>query len=417
MSNPRAGLPRSEQAEMAILGTFIRYGHLVKVSRLDKADFYSERHRAIFEAIQNVSSSGGNPDLVTIEEMLRRSKTLELSGGEVYLMDLADAVVSSTGWEGWEKIILQKATLRAGIMLARHLNETAFEDDKDADEIVAELATAVNELSKRSAIGKVVSWQSAFLTAMAPKDQTAGIPTGIEFLDNLVSIRPGQLGIIAGRPGDGKSALASQIILGIAQSGEALLCSLEMSPDEVAQRMISQMTGIPIDEIDRQHFTPEQRDTVKACRDALALNFCSTPTVSELRAVSLVRKAQGRLRMLVIDYLQLLRVKRPSASRVQDVTEISRDLKLLAMELQIPVIALSQFSREAAKGPPELHHLRESGSIEQDADWIIFAFTDKTAEGGERKMIQLAKNRRGPRFGPFAVEFNGSTVTFGGQTL
>lgn len=415
-SLPRAGLPRSEEAERSMLGALIRFGNLSKITRLDRTDFYSERHRTIFDAIQKVAASGGVPDIVTICEHLRRGRLLELAGGDVYLMDLSDSIVSHVGWEGWEKIILQKATLRAGITIARTLNEQAFADDRDVDDIVADLATAVSDLAKRSSTANLVSWQTAFNQTMTPKDKTAGIPTGIAFLDQILNIRPGQLGIIAGRPGDGKSALASQILLTIAQSGEALLCSLEMSAEEVAQRMISQMTGVDIDLIDDLDFNPEERKKVNACRDALDLNFCSTPTVSELRAVSLVRKAQGRLKMIVVDYLQLLRVKRPSASRTQDVTEISRDLKLLGMELQVPVIALSQFSREAAKGPPELHHLRESGSIEQDADWILFAFTDKTADG-ERKMIQLAKNRRGPRFGPFAVEFHGATVTFGVQTI
>ena len=412
----RTGLPRSEEAETAILGAMIRNGSLAKITRLDKSDFYSERHVSIFEAIQHIASSGGIPEIVSISERLRATRTLQLSGGDEYLMELSDGCVSVAGWEQWEKIVKQKATLRAGISIARKLNEQAFDDGRDADDIIADLAAAVSELSKRSATVAVTSWASAFAKAMIPRDQTAGIQTGIKFLDDILSIRPKQLGIIAGRPGDGKSALATQILLGIAQNSEALLCSLEMSDDEVAQRMIAQMTGIEIDRIDALDFSPEERRRVTACREQLSLNFCATPTVSELRAVALVRKAQGRLKMIVVDYLQLLRVKRPSQSRTQDVTEISRDLKLLAMELDIPIIALSQFSRDAAREEPQLHHLRESGSIEQDADWILFAYADRTATEGGRKMIRLAKNRRGHCFGPFAVTFDGPTVRFGEAT-
>jgi len=412
----RQGLPRSESAEQSILGVFLRFGYMVKASRLDKADFYSERHRAIFEAMQACTTAGDSVTIVSVEERLRMEKTLGVAGGADYLMDLADSVVSHHGWEGFEKIVLQKATLRAGIAIARRLNEDSFSDDREVDEIVADMAAAVSDLTRRSSAVTSTTWQTAFNLVTTPRKEDPTIPTGLDFLDSILQIRGGQLGIIAGRPGDGKSALATQMLLQIAKGAEALVCSLEMSPEEVAQRIIAQETGIPLWSIDAMRFANAQdRAKVEACRDAFRMNFCATPTVSELRAVAMVRKAQGSLRMIVVDYLQLLRTKKPSTSRTQDVTEISRDLKLLAMELQVPVVALSQFSREAAKGPPELHHLRESGSIEQDADWVLFCYADKDAHG--TRMISLAKNRKGARVPPFAVGFHGETVSFGGQTL
>jgi replicative DNA helicase len=418
MSDPRPGLPRNELAEQCILGIFLRFGYLVKASRLDRADFYSERHRTIFEAMQGLSSGGDGVGIVTVEERLRRNRELDIAGGAAYLMDLCDSVVSHVGWEDWEKIVLQKATLRAGIAIARRLNEDAFSDERDVDEIVADMASAVSELTRRSAAVTSTSWQTAFLQVTTPRTSDPTIPTGIEFLDRILPIRPGQLGIIAGRPGDGKSALATQMLLDIAKSSEALVCSLEMSPEEVAQRMIAQETEVPLWEIDAMRFRErDSQQKVLDCENRFSVYFCATPTVSELRAVALVRKAQGKLKIVVVDYLQLLRVKKPSGSRAQDVTDISRDLKLLAMELQVPVVALSQFSREAAKGPPELHHLRESGSIEQDADWVLFAYTDRDSAGYETKMIALAKHRKGPRVPAFAVELNGPTVKFGKVTL
>ena len=412
----RQGLPRSESAEQSILGVFLRFGYMVKASRLDKADFYSERHRAIFEAMQGCTTAGDSVTIVSVEERLRMEKTLGVAGGADYLMDLADSVVSHHGWEGFEKIVLQKATLRAGIAIARRLNEDAFSDDREVDEIVADMAAAVSDLTRRSSAVTSTTWQTAFNLVTTPRKEDPTIPTGLDFLDSILQIRGGQLGIIAGRPGDGKSALATQMLLQIAKGAEALVCSLEMSPEEVAQRIIAQETGVPLWSIDAMRFaSAEDRARVESCRDAFRMNFCATPTVSELRAVAMVRKAQGSLRMIVVDYLQLLRTKKPSTSRTQDVTEISRDLKLLAMELQVPVVALSQFSREAAKGHPELHHLRESGSIEQDADWVLFCYADKDAHG--TRMISLAKNRKGARVPPFAVGFRGETVSFGGQTL
>lgn len=416
MTEDRQGLPRSEQAEIQILGTLIRFGHLIKVAKLDRADFYSERHRTIYQAMQSLSLENVFVDITTLEERLRRDRMLDVAGGETALMELADAVVSSAGWEEWQKIVQQKATLRQGIELARRLNERMGADDQDPQEVIAELAAAVAELSRRSAVGELTTWQQAFHQATGPKDQTPNIPTGIPFIDGILQVRPGQLGIIAGRPGDGKSALASQIVVSVAQQAETLLCTLEMAPEEVAQRMIAQLTSVDLSELDARTYGREARAKIRARENALDLHFCQTTTVADLRALALTRKAQGRLRLVVVDYLQLMRVKKPSSSRNEDVAAISRDLKLLAGELQVPIIALSQFSRDAAKGPPEVHHLRDSGAIEQDADWIMFVYTERLQEGW-RKMVRLAKNRRGPVTAPFAVEFHGPTVTFKGETL
>jgi replicative DNA helicase len=410
------GLPRATQAEVQILGTFLRFGELVKVTRLDRADFYSERHRTIFEAMQSLASENSFVDVATVAERLRRSRKLDIAGGVTTLMDLADSVVSPAGWEEWQKLVQQKATLRHGIELARRLNERMTADDQDPQEVIAELANAVSELSRRSAVGEMTSWQQAFRQATGPRDATPNVPTGIPFLDRILQVRPGQLGIIAGRPGDGKSALASQIVVSVAQQAETLLCTLEMAPEEVAQRMVAQLTGVELSELDRRSYGRDGRDRVRAQENALDLQFCQTTTVADLRALALTRKAQGRLRLVVVDYLQLMRVRKPSASRNEDVASISRDLKLLAGELQVPIIALSQFSRDAAKGPPEVHHLRDSGAIEQDADWILFVYTERGQEGWT-KMVRLAKNRRGQVTPPFAVEFHGPTVSFRRETL
>jgi replicative DNA helicase len=417
MNEPRIGLPRSEEAEAAILGAFLRYGHLVKITKLDRDDFYSERNRTVFEAMQALASQGSVIDITTVSERLRRDRRIDSVGGDVALMDLADSVVSSVGWEGWEKIVLQKAMLRSAIQIARNLNDQAFADDRDPDEIVADMAAAVGALSRRCATGEVTTWQQAYQQAMTKKEQSPAIPSGIEFLDSMLSIRPGQLGIIAGRPGDGKSAIATQILTAIGRTSECLLCTLEMTPEEVAQRMLAQITDVPIWQIDAMEMGMESYQKVRACENALDVKFCSTQTVAELRAVALTRKAQGKLKMVVVDYLQLMRVKRPSSSRNEDVSAISRDLKLLAGELQVPVIALSQFSRDAAKSPPEVHHLRDSGAIEQDADWIVFVYTAPGEAGSGVKQIRLAKNRRGAIHNPFAVYFDGTIVKFGGKTV
>jgi replicative DNA helicase len=396
---------------------FLRYGHFVKITKLDRDDFYSERNRSVFEAMQKTVLDGDPINIVTVSERLRRDRLMDIAGGQIALMELADSVVSSAGWESYEGIVMQKAMLRAAIQIARNLNDQAFADDREPDEIVADMAAAVNALSRRCATGEVTTWQQAYHQAMTPKAESPSVLTGIGFLDEILSIRPGQLGIIAGRPGDGKSAIATQILTTIGKASECLLCTLEMTPEEVAQRMLAQITRVPIWQIDAMEMGMESFRSIKDCENVLDVKFCATQTVAELRAIALTRKAQGKLSMVVVDYLQLMRVKKPSSSRNEDVAAISRDLKLLAGELQVPVIALSQFSRDAAKGPPEVHHLRDSGAIEQDADWIVFVYTEKGDVGTSRKMIRLAKNRRGPVLEAFAVEFEGRTVTFGEKTL
>lgn len=410
-------MPRAEEAEEALIGAFMRSGQLVKCSKLAPEDFYSERNRAIFEAMQGLSRDDQAVNIHTIRERMLRDGSYGMTNGGTALMDIADACVSTSGWDSWEEIILEKAIKRAAIGAARRLSESAIDDANSSADIVSEYAKTMESLVKRGT-SPVVMFSSAWEDAIRSEGREQML-TGVGWLDEAVKIRPGQLGIIAGRPGEGKTALATQIATGLSISGEVIFVSLEMGADEVTQRIISQVCGIPLWTFDKPDpaaaMGKEKFAEARACQSAVNLSFCDGSTVQEIRAIALGRKAYGNLRAIVVDYLQLMTVRSSQGNRTQDVAEISRGLKLLARELQIPVIALSQFSREAAKGPPQLHHLRESGSIEQDADWILFVYTPQTQFGDgkdQERVIEVPKQRRGPRHGAFSVGWNGPTVSF-----
>jgi replicative DNA helicase len=415
MSLERENLPRAEEAEEALLGAFMRSGALVKASKISREDFYSERNRSIFQAMQSLASDDQDVNIHSLGDRMRREGTYFLTNGGTVLMDIADACVSSVGWDSWEEVILEKSIKRAAIAAARRLNASAVDDTMSSADVVAEYAKTMDSLVKRGT-SPVIMFSTAWDDAMSPVGK-AQMLTRVEWLDDKVKIRPGQLGIIAGRPGEGKTALATQIATGLAVDGEVMFVSLEMGPDEVTQRIISQVCEIDL----RMFDDPDPKATMgreayskaRACQSGINLSFCEGSTVQEIRAVALARKAYGKLRAIVVDYLQLMTVRSSQGNRTQDVAEISRGLKLLARELQIPVIALSQFSREAAKGPPQLHHLRESGSIEQDADWILFVYTPQQEFGDNKeRVIEVPKQRRGPRHGAFSVGWHGPTVSF-----
>ena len=408
---------------MRILGVFLREGSFVKMTRLDPADFYSERHRAIFGAIKAVASDGLHPDIVTACEYLRRSRELELSGGEAYLMDLTDAAVSSAGWESYEKIVRDKARLRSCIDAARRLNESAFDDSRDIEEVINDFTAAATTLSTTDSTSGIML-QTLIRDYITDPEKLSRdvVTTGFDFLDSRLKIRPKQLGVIAARPGVGKTSLALQIAINVARSGEVMVDNLEMGEMEVALRIASQASGAEswrLEKLDR--LTQQQKSVLANIGFDCDIRIFEERTVEGLRAAAQRRKAQGRLKLVIVDYLQFMEVTKATDSRATDVAKISRGLKRLAKELDVPVIALSQLSRESQKASdarPRLHHLRESGAIEQDADWVITIFEGEAAnewdvEAGNARFIECLKHRGGGTFGPIQVPWSGSTTSFG----
>jgi replicative DNA helicase len=320
-------------------------------------------------------------------------------------MDLVDSVVSRVGWEGAQDIVRDKAILRRVIASSRRLNDMAFEDSDSVQEIISEFGRLLGEVVQRGT-QPITTIQAAVADVCQQRPAAMIIKTGLPWIDGLIGIRRGQLGIIAGRPGEGKSSLATQIAIELASKAEVLFCSLEMTPQEIAERIIAQSTDLNLSRITCGVMDSADKTAAQAAVAAMDLNFCRARTVEELRAIASARMAHGRLKMIVVDYLQLLKATGKTNSRNDEISQISQGLKALAMDLDIPVIALSQFSREATRETPQLHHLRDSGSIEQDANWVIFVFQEKN-----QRFVRVAKNRSGP-LADVEVIFDGSKVSF-----
>ena len=402
---------RSEVCERAILGMMIRFPGAAKRTKLCDSDFYADRHGVIFSAIMEMVYSGVEVDLITLGITLRRKKKIESIGGDAYLMDLCDEAFSDAGWKDIERTIRDKATIRRALEAMRIIKKKALECDAEASAVVSDLLAAVTEIAGTNADG-VVTLQS-LTEAVCFADKSPQVQTGFYWLDEILHIRPGNIVVIAGRPSEGKSALATGIAQHVSEDGEVLFCTLEMSPQEQAERIASRLTGIFYSHIARKEFPQPDKDvpSITKALESHEITFCQASTPGALRAEVLSRKAQGRLRMVVIDYMQLMQPDKRSNNRATDVADISRALKLLAGETKIPIIVLSQLNREGDE-EPQLRHLRESGAIEQDADAVIAIWT-KGSQGQTERTISILKQRAGVRGQSFPVEFDGRFAHFG----
>lgn len=419
--DPRLGLPRSEEAERAILGGVLRDWRVLDdlFSELEPGDFYAERHRVVFEAMRQLSQEQVPVDMVTLSERLRRDKKLEGVGGEAYLMDLADSVVSAAGIGAHARIVREKSLLRALIESTRRINELAFEDGEDTAVVLDRAATEIMQVANRRAAHKLLPIKDLIQTTLQNiatyGDGLLGTPTGFRDIDEtLRGLRRQAMIVLAARPGVGKTALALNFALNAAtgvgdpegKPHPVAIFSLEMGYMELVERLICSAAEIDSRELHKGNYMPQklQRDIEPIYHAPIFIDDTSGLNILELRArckrlASQLRQQGKNLDLIVIDYLQLMEA--PTAkggeNRQAEVSQISRGLKQLAKELDCPVLALSQLSREPAKGDarPKLHHLRESGAIEQDADVVAFLHPDP--EQPQKVGFLIEKHRAGPQ--------------------
>ena len=416
--------PHDLVAEQSVLGAiFINPEKLITVREFIEADdFYKYSHRVIFKAMVTLSDRNDAIDATTVRTILDDQDDLQNIGGISYLVDLVNSVPTSANAEYYAKIVAEKAMLRRIINRLTETVNQAYEGATESDEIIANAEKAlvdVSEHSNRSGFRKIsevldVNFNTLEMRSQQTSDVT-GLPTGFRDLDKITTgLHPDQLIILAARPAVGKTAFVLNIAqnVGTKQNKAVAVFSLEMGAESLVDRMLAAEGMIDSHALRTGQLTEQDWNNVMIAQGALAeapIYIDDTPgiKITEIRARSrkLSQEVEGGLGLIVIDYLQLISGPANSReSRQQEVSDISRQLKMIARELEVPVLALSQLSRSVEKRDnkrPVLSDLRESGAIEQDADIVSFIHREdyqdpkKEAETQGATDIIIAKHRNG----------------------
>ena len=413
--------PQNVEAEQSVLGSLlIDPDAVIKVSTFLKAqDFYREAHQLIYRAMLSLHERRLPADFVTVVDELERQGRLDAIEGPAYLTSLINMVPTSVHVEHYGHIVERTAMMRRLITAAGEIAALAYQDREEVDEVIDEAERILFDVSQRRVskslvpIGDIIKdYYDHIEFLVEHPDETLGVPTGFSDLDRLLGgMQPSDLIIIAARPGVGKSSLATTVACNAALNHNSVVAvfTLEMSGEQLVQRMISGQTGIDsqrlrvgrIEDIEWEQFT---RASGTLSQAAIFIDDTPSPSPMEIRTKSRRLAAEFDLDLIIIDYLQLMQGgDRRNENRVQEISYISRALKGLARELNVPVVALSQLSRavEARQDKhPVLSDLRESGSIEQDADIVMFIYRDELYdEQSERANVAdiiIAKHRNGP---------------------
>jgi replicative DNA helicase len=426
--------PQDLTAEQALLGSImLKPKALSEITDTVKAEhFYADKHRLIYKAMLDLDEKGEPIDAVSLGTILRSRKQLEHMGGSAYLAELVSTVPSSSNLNYYAEIVAKKAALRTLIDSASQILELGYQEDQDIDTIYDKaektLASLAN-FSKKTFIHIKDTLQDAwerFEMLHKSKDELRGVPTGFKDLDNLLAgFQKSDLIILAARPSVGKTSLALDFARHVASDHKVpvAIFSLEMSAGQLVDRMIASASHVDSWKLRTGKInTDEEFSRIRDALDSLSkapifIDDEASNNIIKMRSVARRLKAEGNLGLIIVDYLQLMVPRRESDSMVQMVTEISRSLKGLARELEVPVIALSQLSRavEQRGGEPRLSDLRDSGSIEQDADVVMFIHReDRNDENSDKRNIAkiiVAKHRNGP-VGSVELYFDEKRVSF-----
>ncbi|MFQ6059222.1 MAG: replicative DNA helicase [Anaerolineae bacterium] len=412
--------PQNIEAEQSVLGSLlIDPDAIIRVaSFLRPEDFYREVHGQIYEAILHLYERREPADFVTVCDELERRGQLEAVGGASYLTSLINAAPTSAHVEHYGHIVERTALRRRLISAAGQIAGLAYQEAEEVDEVIDQAEQLLFGVSQRRLAQELVpvgvllgEYFDRIEYLHQHRGQIVGVPTGFVDLDKLLTgMQPSDLIVVAGRPGMGKSSLILTILHNLATKygGCAALFSLEMAGEQVAQRLIASETGIDSQRLRVGLVRDDEIDLVARAIGRLSetsIFIDDTPAISamELRTKARRLHAERGIDLVAVDYLQLMRAGVRTENRVQEISYISRSLKSLARELRVPVLAVSQLSRavEARQEKrPILSDLRESGSIEQDADVVIFIYRDEMYnEHTDRKNIAdiiVAKHRNGP---------------------
>jgi replicative DNA helicase len=415
--------PQNVDAETSLLGAIlIDSDAIVKVAdSISAADFYDHRHSTIYEAIRKLYEHHSPIDVLTVTDKLRTTGDLDNVGGPAYLTELTNYVPTAAHVEQYATIVAQKALRRRLIKASQDIVTLGYDEAKSLQELIEEAEARLFEVSQKHVKQDIVSLETILSESFdrldelhKDKGKIRGVPTGFKDLDNILAgLQRSDLFILAARPSMGKTALSLNLAHNIAtKAGEAVLIfSLEMSKEQLVDRMLAMESGVDAWALRTGNLSDQDFERIGHAMGTLSeaqIYIDDTPgiTVSDLRTKARREMHQHPLGLIIVDYLQLMSGGSRFSSdgnRVQEISEISRGLKGIARELNVPLIALSQLSRSVeSRSPqiPQLQDLRESGSIEQDADVVAFIYReDYYNQESERKNVTdifIKKHRNGP---------------------
>ena len=432
----KKNIPNAQDAEAAIISAMFNNHEVIQdiVQILNENDFYKTENAVLFRAIIELDESGQNVDLVTLSEKLHKDNLLEKAGGAFYLGKIADAPGSAYNIKQYGKIVQEKSTMRQLIKISERICSRCYEDAESVEAILDDSERLVLDISKQrqrsdvSRVDEVVAKNLEMIEeASKHVDEITGVPSGFIDLDHMTNgWQKSDLIILAARPAMGKTALCLNMAANAAvdHNQTVAIFSLEMSKEQLVQRMLASAARIDQKRLRTGQLNADEWGAFLqkiGPLSAAPIYIDDTPaiTIRELRAKARrLQSREGNLGLILLDYLQLMGGSGHSENRQQEVSEISRSLKALARELQVPIIALSQLSRsvEATKDKrPQLSHLRESGSLEQDADLVLFIhreeyYNEDTDRRGIADII-IAKHRNGPT-GTIELAFQNELTRF-----
>jgi replicative DNA helicase len=420
--------PHSREAEEGVLGGLLRDPDtLSAVQQIVRAEnFYFDAHQKIYQAITDLSTEGQPIDLVLLHERLRKQKQIADVGGPEYLADLWNKVPTGANAEYHAKIVRDSAMIRSLIHSGNEILRDAYDRTQSADELVAQAERKIMDIAKLGMIGETKTLKEVVKEAFERIDARAsgdnltlsGIPTGYVDLDNLTAgLQKSELVIIAARPSVGKTAFALNVVRNVitdynpAEPPAILFFSLEMARIELAERLLASQARVDSHKIRKGHLSSDDIQKLMDAGDVLRkakLYIDDTPSRSMLqigatsRRIMKKEEKHGGLKLVVIDYLQLIEPENRRDPRQEQVAQTSRRLKFLARDLHIPVVALAQVNRaseDRQDHKPRLSDLRESGSIEQDADTVLMLHRPGKFDGQQEDNVLeviIAKQRNGP---------------------
>src|SRR5262245_14545367 len=413
-------LPQNLDAERSILGAILLDNHALNaaIESLKPEDFFLEQHRRVFNQMIALGESQQAIDLVTLTESLHRTGELEASGGAPYLASLADGMPRVSNIEHYAHIVKEKAILRNLIRTTHDIQQRAFEGEDGADAILDGAESQIFAIAEDRIraglipVKDIVRDNFERLEKIFKEGKSVtGVSTGYTELDKLTSgLQPSELLILAARPSQGKTALALNLAENIAiRAGHPMaFFSLEMSKESLLQRLVASVAQIDAHKFRTGHLSREDWRRMTEALGTIAsapiwIDDAGSTSVLEIGAKARRLKRDKGLSLLVVDYLQLITARGRFGNRQEEVASISRGLKGLAKELQIPVLVLSQLTRapEREERGPQLSDLRESGAIEQDADVVMFIYRphwsklDASPEERDQAEIQVAKHCNG----------------------